>query len=45
GPDCLKLGHKLVLTGSNQSRPVQNGFDRLKAVLTGANQTLPAQIS
>ncbi|EPJ15156.1 hypothetical protein CP02DC21_2183 [Chlamydia psittaci 02DC21] len=27
GPDCLKLGHKPVLTGSNQARPAQTDFD------------------
>ncbi|EPP32756.1 hypothetical protein CPC698_1683, partial [Chlamydia psittaci C6/98] len=41
----LKLGHKPVLNGSNQTRPPQTGFDRLKAVLTGSNKTLPAQMS
>ena len=34
GPDCLKLGHTPVLTGSNQTKPAQTDFDRLKAVLT-----------
>ncbi|EPJ17867.1 hypothetical protein CP02DC21_1606, partial [Chlamydia psittaci 02DC21] len=46
GPDRprpLKLGHKPVLTGSNQTRPSQTGFDRLEPVLTSSNQTRPAQ--
>ncbi|EPJ29144.1 hypothetical protein CP09DC78_1103, partial [Chlamydia psittaci 09DC78] len=40
GPDRprpLKLGHKTVLTGSNQTRPSQTGFDRLEPVLTSSN--------
>ena len=43
GPDHLKLGHKPVLTGANQTRPAQTGFDRPEPVLTGANQTRPVQ--
>ncbi|EPJ25979.1 hypothetical protein CP03DC29_1458 [Chlamydia psittaci 03DC29] len=35
GSDRLKLGHKPVLTGSNQTRPAQSGYDRLEPVLTG----------
>ncbi|EPJ22098.1 hypothetical protein CP08DC60_1359 [Chlamydia psittaci 08DC60] len=31
------------MTGSNQTRPSQTGFDRLKPVLTSSNQTRPAQ--
>ncbi|EPJ15274.1 hypothetical protein CP02DC18_1173, partial [Chlamydia psittaci 02DC18] len=43
GPDRLKLGHKPVLTSSNQTRPAQSGYDGLEPVLTVSNQSRPAQ--
>ncbi|EPL01899.1 hypothetical protein CP02DC14_2114, partial [Chlamydia psittaci 02DC14] len=38
-----KTGHQPVLTGSNQTRQAQTGFDRPEPVLTGSNQTRPAE--
>ncbi|EPL03239.1 hypothetical protein CP02DC14_1344, partial [Chlamydia psittaci 02DC14] len=32
-----------VLTGSNQTRPVQTGFEWLNLVLTGSNHSRPAK--
>ncbi|EPP33016.1 hypothetical protein CPC698_1274A, partial [Chlamydia psittaci C6/98] len=31
------------MTGANQTRQAQTGFDRPQPVLTGANQTRPVQ--
>ncbi|EPJ17612.1 hypothetical protein CP02DC21_1721, partial [Chlamydia psittaci 02DC21] len=33
----------MVFTVSNQTRPAQTGFDRLKQVLTDLNHTRPAE--
>ncbi|EPJ15152.1 hypothetical protein CP02DC21_2185A, partial [Chlamydia psittaci 02DC21] len=31
------------MTGANQTRPAQTGFDRTEPVLTGSNKTIPVQ--